>query len=151
MILYVSLECCHSLELPFGRHRFGQTRCRIYIEVSVRCLHLIFPSNVGIPHSQVPVLIPSGARSLSFPTASVVPTTFYRGLLSLARLHTLSGNAFAFRLRARSYFSRWRVRLRTSVRFPRQPCALFSPIHRLSRLRFQFYSAVLAFHVLEAG
>jgi hypothetical protein len=38
------------------------------------------------------------------------------------------------RTRARSYFSRWRVRLRTSVWSLRQPCAFFSPAHRLSRL-----------------
>jgi len=70
--------------------------------------------------SENPILHLSEAHPLSFPTASVVPTTFYRCRLSLTRLQDPSG----LTLRLSGYgpvltFILLRVRRRTSVWPPR--------------------------------
>ena len=86
-------------ELPFLHHCLrarhvaaptSMSRC----DVSISSFHRTCESHT----LRLPFTSSSGALPLSFPTASVVPTTFYRCLLSLARLLTDTGPFLLFAL-----------------------------------------------------
>ena len=89
------------LALPLSR----RARCRTHIDVSVKLRSLICPSKVE-SHISGSRSLPFGALRLSFPTASIVPSSFFILLVYLLRdsITLTLFNALGFRLRARSYF-----------------------------------------------
>ena len=96
---HVSFRVLPLSELPFQHHCLrarhvavptSMSRC----DVSISSVHRTCESHT----LKFPFTSSSGALSLSFPTVSVVPTTFYSRLLSLARLHTDTGPFLLFAL-----------------------------------------------------
>jgi len=73
-------------------------------------LFVVLPIRCESHTLEHPILCLSEALPPPFPAVSVVPIVFYDYLLSLARLHQATGPVL---------LSRWRVRHRTSVWFPR--------------------------------